>query len=76
MYVVNPSMLFSPPNLIVRGLFPGPYEMLIVVCHSIAICSNSKVSDSAPYLYKTDETNVKCTNLCAVWKIAKTKDTI
>jgi len=75
MYVVNPSMLFSTPNLIVRGLFPGLYEMLIVVCHSIAICNNSKVSDTALY-YNTNETNVKRTNLCVVWKTAKTKDTI
>lgn len=49
MYVVNPSMLFSTPNLIVSGLFPGPYEMLIVICHSITICNNSQVSDTALY---------------------------
>ena len=75
MYVVNSSMLFSTPYLIVRGLFPGLYEMLIVVCHSITIYNNTKVLHTTPY-YKSTETNVKRTNLCVVWKTAKTKDTI
>ena len=36
--IVDPSMLFASPHLIVGSLFPGIHKLLIVICHPFAVC--------------------------------------
>lgn len=42
--IVDPSMLFPSPHLIVGSLFPGIHKLFIVVCHPFAVCETRTIS--------------------------------